>query len=358
MKMGRSDDGTREPAAASGGTEWVARVHGGRLKRRERRALSEWLAASEENARDYLRAETVWRVSGGLQSDPRVQEALNAIRSSHGAARRTLRPMAGKRAGWRLGSASAAAAVVVAAVAAWFFLKPTHVWYETALGEQRVVRLRDGSTIALNTDTRLWVQYGDAERSVLLERGEALFQVNKDPRRAFIVRAGDGYARAIGTRFDVLEGRVEVAAQTAAARISIATEARAMESASNDSLTFGPDGERVLLDAGQSASYEKGGQQVKVADPQRASRERIVAWREGKLRFDAWPLARALEEHNRYAVKPIRFDDRALDKVRISGVFRIGDTAALLDALGQLIDVEVREDNDALVLVRPEASVH
>jgi transmembrane sensor len=364
MDMGSSGRWHREPAAVSGGAEWVARVHGGRLRRKERRALSEWLSASQDNARDYLRAETVWRLSGSLQSDPRVQEALRGLRNpSHTSETRSGRDD-GRTKGWRIGVAVGATAVAGATAAVWLWSTQMPVGYETALGEQRMVRLQDGSTIALNTDTQLRVKYGERERSILLDRGEALFQVNKDPRRPFIVRAGKGYARAIGTRFNVmidrreavtiavLEGRVEVAAQTGAVGAAITTVSGDADTQNRSSLAPAGGSARVLLDAGQSASYEKGSVQLKAADPQRASRERIAAWREGKLRFDAWPLARALEEHNRYAVKPIRFDDPALNDVRISGVFRIGDTAALLDALSRLIDVQVREDHDALVLVK------
>jgi ferric-dicitrate binding protein FerR (iron transport regulator) len=37
------------------------------------------------------------------------------------------------------------------------------------------------------------------------------------------------------------------------------------------------------------------------ARAERASTERINAWREGRLRFDSWPLEDAVREHNRYA---------------------------------------------------------
>src|SRR5262249_4542029 len=51
--------------------------------------------------------------------------------------------------------------------------------YATKLGEQRTVQLEDGTSISLNTSTRIRVRYSDRERRVELDKGEALFNVSK-----------------------------------------------------------------------------------------------------------------------------------------------------------------------------------
>ncbi len=91
----------------------------------------------------------------------------------------------------------------------------------TAVGEQRVAKLDDGSVLTMNTDSEITVDYSGDNRIVRLERGEVNFDVSKDPHRPFIVYAGDGLVWAVGTAFNVrvedgsvdltvTEGRVKV----------------------------------------------------------------------------------------------------------------------------------------------------
>jgi len=94
--------------------------------------------------------------------------------------------------------------------------------YTTRVGEHRSVTLTDGSTVELNTRTRLRVRFTSTARRVELLEGQALFRVSKDPLRPFSVASGTTDVRAVGTQFDVyrksngttvtvLEGKVAVA---------------------------------------------------------------------------------------------------------------------------------------------------
>jgi transmembrane sensor len=202
-----------------------------------------------------------------------------------------------------------------------------------------LVTLADGSTVALNTATRVGIEYDTRERRVWLEGGEALFEVTPDARRPFVVNAGTGWARAIGTRFNValdaesvtvvvLDGVVEVAPKTSEPRVS------------------------TRLSRGESAAFGPGGTLTDAA-PERASPERVVAWREGKVRFDGWSLEQAIAEHNRYAHKAIRLDGSGPTNIRVSGAFRIGDTQAFLNALGELVPIQVVDTGESLSLTLP-----
>src|SRR5690606_18195659 len=99
--------------------------------------------------------------------------------------------------------------------------------------ERLAVPLDDGSLLTLNTDTRAVVRYRDGIRGVTLQKGQALFEVAKDPSRPFVVTAGQRTVTALGTAFDVrlsesrfevtmLEGRVVVAPQSAHAPLTYA----------------------------------------------------------------------------------------------------------------------------------------
>ncbi|MGH8277829.1 MAG: FecR family protein, partial [Steroidobacteraceae bacterium] len=126
----------------------------------------------------------------------------------------------------RLAVAAAAAAAVVCvmvAIGGWSALyhDPS---YATDVGEQRTVRLSDGSTVELNAVSRIRVRFSQHERAVDLLLGQALFRVAKNKDRPFLVFSGATRVRAVGTQFDVnrersstvvtvLEGRVAVVPQ-------------------------------------------------------------------------------------------------------------------------------------------------
>jgi transmembrane sensor len=57
----------------------------------------------------------------------------------------------------------------------------------TERGEIRLAPLKDGSTVLLNTQTRIRVRYSEGERRVTLLKGEAYFSVARDEKRPFIV---------------------------------------------------------------------------------------------------------------------------------------------------------------------------
>jgi len=346
-------------------------MRSGMLGQHDRNAMQRWMANRPEHARDLLQVEAAWRLSGVLANDAEVRrelEELDSLESSPGLRRVDVWLARGFRDTRAAYVAAAAALVLGIGMTFWYVLTPRS--YQTAHGEQRVVTLADGSVVALNTDTRLRVDLSAARRDVFLRRGEALFQVAYDPRRPFVVHAAQGYARAVGTRFNVLaqesgvtvsvlEGRVEVSPQeflhehanatASAANAPVSSGTAQQESTAGVGSTMAS--QPLLLRAGQSAAYVPSGKLV-APEPMQASAERIVAWREGKLRFESWRLDRAVREYNRYAEKPIYLDSPDVAGVEISGVFRIGDSAAFVQALGELVNARVVHDGDTLLLKR------
>ncbi|WP_198526918.1 FecR domain-containing protein, partial [Sphingomonas sp. Ant20] len=132
---------------------------------------------------------------------------------------------------WML--AAAACATVVAPLALWRFADDTPAVqvaetpvYRTATRQRLMVTLSDGSRLTLDTDTRVRMAYTRTERRLVLERGQALFEVAKHQTRPFVVTAGAQAVTAHGTAFDVrletsavrvalLEGLVSVAGKGA-----------------------------------------------------------------------------------------------------------------------------------------------
>lgn len=182
-------------------------------------------------------------------------------------------------------------------------------------GRRGSVSLEDGSTVHLNAGTVLAVRVDAASRRVELVRGEAVFDVAKDPARPFVVEAGGARAAALGTvfmvrrlrdraaRVTVLEGRVAVAAGAAE------LELHADESVEATGASLGP---RRAVDA-----------------------EDAAAWRRGMLVFREQALDEVLAEIDRYT--PYRIDAQLGSSAaeRVTGTFFIDRPDESLSALIQ-----------------------
>jgi transmembrane sensor len=199
--------------------------------------------------------------------------------------------------------------------------------FETRHGEQQTQRLADGSVLHLNTESSATIRYGKTERLVMLNSGEAAFEVAHAPDRPFRVFAGAAEVVDVGTRFDVrlvdestvvtvLEGLVAVAP-------------------SNQSHPA----QFVQLGANQQISVSEEGVWPATAVP--VDSQRSTAWLHRQITFEHEPLQRVVVEFNRYAAKPIEITTPALRNLEISGVFSIEDTDAFIAFLRSLEGVHV-----------------
>lgn len=248
--------------------------------------------------------------------------------------------------------AIAASLALVLAAGAALFRPPTNeeapvdpTVVATALGEQRSVTLEDGSIIYVNTQSKVSVRYTEEYRLVDIERGEALFEVEKDPARPFRVVAGDAVAEALGTRFNVryLDEKTEIS--VIEGTVAFARRRNAAFPAGGPDRTAGqtpPAGRaesgRLVLVAGQQADFSAASAAPTVtATDMRA----IIAWTNRKLMFDEDPLNRVAAEFNRYNRRKLVIGDEALGAARVSGVFSSDDPESLVEFLRLTSEVSV-----------------
>ncbi|NPD16065.1 DUF4880 domain-containing protein [Xinfangfangia sp. D13-10-4-6] len=184
--------------------------------------------------------------------------------------------------------------------------------YATARAERARFVLADGSEVLLDADSALDVDFTPGERRVHLLRGSAAFTVRPSDQ-PFIVAAGKGEARVLGTVFDVsLLGDQQVTVTLASGSLQVTTG-----------------GGGVLLSPGQSVSYDNQAlRPVEAVD----IAER-TAWHEGRLIFNDAPLADVLEQIGRYRRGRIVITDAALGARRVSGNISLENADAALQAL-------------------------
>src|SRR5690606_18118518 len=227
IRTGVRPMGARESTEAPGGVdaraaEWLARRDRGGWSDADAAGLEAWLEEATAHRVAFLRVQAAWEQCGrlqalgaGLHDGPpgRGHWTRGAAAVPHGLhdgpaleslvfAPRHPRPGAA-RTGGRL--AFAATAVVALGLAlGWQWRSAVDAsTHSTAMGGIESVPLADGSRTVLGSDSRIEVRLSRGERRIELQQGEAFFEAAKDPRRPFVVEAGERRVVAVGTRFSV-----------------------------------------------------------------------------------------------------------------------------------------------------------
>ena len=311
------------------------------------KAFELWLDEDPEHRTAYSRVEYAWAATAGLENEP----SMTGLR--HAAIRQSVKPR------FRFGHAmaAAAAAVVVAVVLAALFADSVTVVedeplesdvaattagqapdgnpvIETAVGERSTFQLSDGSSVDLNTATRLRVAFDEERRSIVLLEGQALFDVAQDPNRPFVVFARDRKITAIGTQFEVRLDRKDVAVTLIEGKVEVA---RLLLTESGEGAEAP---QAIELEAGQRVSGE-------LTEAQSVSEDelsRALSWREGRLDFENEALADVVYEINRYSTDKVHLADATLGELRVSGSFKAGSVENFVLALTEVYPLKSREE--------------
>jgi transmembrane sensor len=250
---------------------------------------------------------------------------------------------------WRTPPSAAAETVAVAALPA------PEVKSAILSGPRREV-LPDGSVVEFKDGAAIEHRFSAETRWVTLLRGEAHFQVAKNPERPFIVSAHGVAVRAVGTAFSVqmesgavevvvTEGRVAVDALPAAS-----VPARSAPVAAEPSAQLGA-GDRARIRVGETAPAVD-----TLPEPELARR---FAWRVPQLEFSRTPLGEIVKLVNRHAAprgRPaivIAASSPELHDVKLSGFLAADNTDGLVRLLETNFQVRAEATADTVVLHGP-----
>ena len=310
-------------------------IAAGWLVRREEAGWSEedeaeftaWLDSSMAHKAAYWRLEHGWREADRI---PALGNAPTPDTEENPRRRRTIVAL--------VGTLAASLVLALTGIAMWPAAVPTEPpqQFETARGARESLKLADGSTVEMNTDTKLRAASGPDSREVWLDQGEAYFDIVHRPDRRFIVHAGPRRIVVLGTRFSVKRSEDTVTVAVISGQVRVEDSASA-ESAGAAIVSTGDVAyvrERSTLVVGSS------GDQV----------EAMTAWREGLLVFDNTPLRTAVAEFNRYSGTPIQVD-RGIQNIRIGGSFQTHNADAFLDLLESAYGLQVIRHEDRIELL-------
>jgi transmembrane sensor len=307
---------------------WAARIDRGPLELPEEQVFHAWLHQDARCAGAYAR----------MRALALTTERARALGPDFDPAAFAPAPFMARRTVLRVGGALAAAGLI-AVTGTWAALRHRGR-FSTGKGETKVIALKDGSVVTLNTASEIQVNYSDTLRSVELIGGEALFDVAKNKVRPFVVAAGDTSVRVVGTSFTVRhldatpvqvlvrEGIVEVfKPATGAVPVRITANNMAVASFDSDSAI--------------------------AATPVPAAQvHRQLAWQNGQLAFEGETLAQAVQEFSRYSDTKIVVDDPALSREEIAGLFNATDPVGFAQTIAISLNAHARIGEGEVRLTR------
>lgn len=190
--------------------------------------------------------------------------------------------------------------------------------WQTGVGQFASYQLPDGSIIKLDAATKLEVRYAADERQILLQQGQAFFDVAPDSSRPFVVLTPDSQVKVLGTGFAVgwfgSYSQVEVA---------------------HGKVEFSYPGEVRQLTAGQRLQGKLGSRLSQL--PAAA----VASWRQGYLSFDQQPLPEVVAALNRYLTKPLQLADQQSAALLLTATFQLEQLAQLPSILPRALPVQL-----------------
>ncbi|WP_458723126.1 FecR family protein [Pseudomonas brenneri] len=322
---------TPTPAQEQAALAWLSLLHDAPSSG-DQATFSRWLRADPAHVEAYAQAQVLWELSEVPASTLADEDAL--------ALQRYLKAMdAAKRSRVRRWSGALALAacllLMVSMGAGWQpqrWVDDLGADYVSLPGQVKTVILADQSQITLDADSAIAVDFRHGERQIQLRRGAGFFSVTHTGQ-PFVVHAGSGEARVLGTQF-------EVRLQPAGAQVTVLSGRVGVKPSAQ--------GTQQILTADQQVAYSEG-----VADEMHAvNSEARMAWRDGWLNYYKTPLADVVKDLSRYYPGRILLLNDALGARRVSGSFPSNDPEAVLKALQAVLGFEQHSVLGRLIVVR------
>jgi transmembrane sensor len=305
--------------------DWFDKKHFWPWTDAEEAAFSAWLAQSPAHEIAYWRLEAGWTRAERMAALKQPRGATESLR------RRVLS-----------GATRAAAVLTVLALLGLGLGLPSKTQeeiYSTPIGVHRIVRLTDGSTIELNTNTRLKVLSGGKGRQVKLEKGEAFFNIKHDAAHPFVVHVAGRKVTDLGTKFIL---RLDSDKRL----VMTLTEGRARLDATTSDQVH----RQATLEPGDVAIATDVALRLKKSAQRDVVRE--LGWREGKLIFDHTTLADAVAQFNRYNTQQLRINDPEIAARTVSGTFQTTNTSDFASLARDVLGLKLERKQGVIVIAR------
>lgn len=195
-----------------------------------------------------------------------------------------------------------------------------------------LVTLSDGTRVMLNANSTLEypASFDDAEVREVRLKGEAHFEVTKNPHRPFVVKAGEMQTQVLGTVFDVKAYRKD------APKVTLMEGKVKVSNADTE----------VEMRPGQTATLQADKIVVSKASPSASD------WLEGDFDMDQVTLAEAMSDIGAWYNKTVVFQSQAnMDKLIYFRFSRRASLQEIITALNEMGVAKVRIEKGKIMVL-------
>ena len=291
---------------------WFSRLQSESVSAEEKMQFLNWKAQSPLHKNAYDEITMFW-------DDAEFNQALTEATLSIDLKQSNNKSTSNTRSYWLSGAMAACLALFVVLFEPITYIQAD---YQTAIGVQRLIHLSDGSSVTLNTDSALAVDFNDSERRVRLLKGEAFFAVNSDKHKPFIIDSGETETRVLGTKFIVKN-------KPTGDKVTVVEGLVKVSSLQHDQF--------VLLHREQQVDNSDLGLEEVIS----ISVKDETAWLTNRLIYNDKPLSEVISDLERYLPGAIFIKDSQLKRYKINARLDISDPDAALDTLQQTLPITI-----------------
>lgn len=293
-----------------------------------------WRTKSPENEKHFLEIEKIWLTTSELKYYPAVdvQAATDRLAERLKLSERFRETQGISPLTWFL---RVAAAIAFFSIAWWSYTKLTGVHYLTLTTNTSVdsVKLADGSRVFVDVNTTLLYPdrvKGD-ERRVFLTRGNAFFDVAKDPDHPFVIDLGNSTVTVLGTSFNILltEKEIEVSVREGTVRFNAGAQAES------------------TITAGKGIVYHRNSGEISQVD---AVNSNADAWLTRDLNFKDASLAEVLSSIEKMYKVDIQLEDSIANFKKFNANFHGDNLQEVLEVLEATYPINIRRSDSTLVI--------
>jgi len=323
----------REHQLRQAAIRWFVRLQTAAMDDPERSKFEQWLLASQAHQQAYEQVATLWE---RFDSAPALENLADAMEQQA----YFKKPQRNGRIKKTVAGALSAAVLVFGLTHGyqeyerWQAAPVLQAVAQAGFGQISRQRLQDGSELTLNSGSDAEVTFYRDRREVHLKRGEAIFDVARDPDRPFIVLSGNARVTVYGTRFAVnrLQRLVRISVDHGLVKVE------------PQNTTASP----LWLRKGEVAEVPN------AAAPLRSSHQAADAFSftQGMISFDHADLSEIVETLSRYRRPPLQLQAALQHSpAQVTAVIKTRNIEKFISQLPQLAPVTIDHRDDSAWVV-------
>jgi transmembrane sensor len=293
----------------------------GRLSKKEAENFLKWMNSQKGEAEYQKIIEQVWQDEiGEKNADAEIGPNLEVFKSKNISGPKSLNQV-NKRNYLGIWLGIAASLLLVFSVSyIFYFNQPFENEIEdfdveelTAItklnprGNKKIISLPDGSTVVLNSDSKLTYGSDFSRNRIINLEGEGFFEVKKDEAHPFTVITGKISTTALGTSFNV-----RAYGESSDIQVSLASGKVRVQNTEDKNL--------IEINPGEAVDFSN---QLQTFRKKQIDISKVLNWKEGILHFDKVPFHQVILELERwYGVEISLSGTKKVLEYKCTGTFK------------------------------------